>query len=136
MVRVVSARDWEEITLRAVAAAKQGDHKARDWLSRHLLGPEPCAIRELAQELRELEAQVQERREVQGNRALRFAVKQPVDADEAPAGAPETGNGFCHREDSRPVANGCTDATEAPAYYNTQAEANGAALVDIAPLFE
>jgi len=40
MYHVVSVEDWEEITLFAVSQAKDGNAKARDWLSRYLL-PRP-----------------------------------------------------------------------------------------------
>lgn len=37
----VDLDDWRAIVSRAVADAKQGDAKARDWLSRHLLPNSP-----------------------------------------------------------------------------------------------
>lgn len=41
MVKVVTLKDWEEITLTAIARAKAGDSTARKWLSDYLLGPPP-----------------------------------------------------------------------------------------------
>jgi len=35
---VVSLDDWQAIVARAAAEAKQGDARARDWLSRYLVG--------------------------------------------------------------------------------------------------
>ena len=34
----VSLDDWQAIVTRAAAEAKQGDARARDWISRYLLG--------------------------------------------------------------------------------------------------
>ncbi len=38
MRRVVTAGDWEEITVRAIRDAKRGDTAARKWLSDYLIG--------------------------------------------------------------------------------------------------
>ena len=38
MVRCVKLKDWRDIVERAVADAKDGDAKAREWLSNYLLG--------------------------------------------------------------------------------------------------
>jgi hypothetical protein len=35
---------WREICQTTVEAAKAGDPKARDWLARYLLGPEPLKL--------------------------------------------------------------------------------------------
>jgi hypothetical protein len=39
MIKVVTLKDWETITLTAVARAKAGEKAARQWLSDYLLGP-------------------------------------------------------------------------------------------------
>lgn len=39
MLSVCTLSDWEEIVCQAVVAAKQGDHKSREWLACHVLGP-------------------------------------------------------------------------------------------------
>ncbi len=44
----VSLDDWREIVRAAVAAAKQGDAKARDWLCRYLVGEKPPTLTDLA----------------------------------------------------------------------------------------
>ena len=44
--------DWRGIVDRAVADASSGDARARDWLSRYVLGVEPMRLTDLA--LREL----------------------------------------------------------------------------------
>jgi len=44
----VSLDDWAKIAERAVADAKDGDDKARAWLSKHLLGSEPPDLTEIA----------------------------------------------------------------------------------------
>ncbi len=44
----VSLDDWRQIVGRAVVDAKDGDAKARDWLTRYLLGPEPMTLTDLA----------------------------------------------------------------------------------------
>ena len=41
MSKVVTLKDWEKITLTAVARAKAGEQAARKWLSDYLLGPPP-----------------------------------------------------------------------------------------------
>jgi len=45
---VVSLGEWREIVLRAVADAKAGDARARDWLSKYLVGAEPPTLLQLA----------------------------------------------------------------------------------------
>jgi hypothetical protein len=45
---MVGIDDWHAIVMRAVLQAKAGDGKARDWLSRHLLGAEPPKLLDLA----------------------------------------------------------------------------------------
>ncbi|HKB36037.1 MAG TPA: hypothetical protein VKD72_06255 [Gemmataceae bacterium] len=44
----VTLDDWQEIVQAAVAAAKQGDGKARDWLCRYLIGEKPLTLTDLA----------------------------------------------------------------------------------------
>src|SRR3954452_16912219 len=44
----VTLAEWQEIVRSAVLAAKQGDGKARDWLTRYLLGEKPPPLTELA----------------------------------------------------------------------------------------
>ena len=41
---VVSIDDWREIASRAVADAKSGDARAREWLGRYLVGDRPVEI--------------------------------------------------------------------------------------------
>jgi hypothetical protein len=59
-VGTVSPEDWRDIVTRAVQDAKAGDHQARSWLSKHLLGDEPLALLELLDEVEELRAMVLE----------------------------------------------------------------------------
>lgn len=48
MMQVCNLDSWREICERATAEAKQGDPKAREWLSRYLVGaPETAAPRPL-----------------------------------------------------------------------------------------
>ena len=54
----VSPDDWRAIIQRAVADAKAGDAKARDWLSKYLVGDEPLALVELAEELQRLKSEL------------------------------------------------------------------------------
>ena len=54
----VSPSDWRAIIGKAVADAKAGDAKARDWLSKYLVGDEPLALVELADELARLKAEL------------------------------------------------------------------------------
>ena len=44
----VTLDDWREIVKAALAAAKQGDGKARDWLCRYLIGEKPLTLTDLA----------------------------------------------------------------------------------------
>ncbi len=44
----VTLDDWREIVMRAVADAKGGDAKAREWLSERLMGSEPSSLLQLA----------------------------------------------------------------------------------------
>jgi hypothetical protein len=43
----VSLHDWREIVEAAVARAKEGDAKAREWLARYLLGATPPSLIDL-----------------------------------------------------------------------------------------
>lgn len=52
----VSQEDWREIVAKAVAGAKAGDARARDWLTKHLVGDDPHALIELVEELESLKA--------------------------------------------------------------------------------
>lgn len=51
-VRCCKLSDWEEIVRKAVADAKEGDDKARTWLSNLLVGREPLAVLDLVEDLR------------------------------------------------------------------------------------
>jgi hypothetical protein len=44
----ISLEAWQEIVKATVVAAKQGDPKARDWLTRYLIGDYPRSLTELA----------------------------------------------------------------------------------------
>jgi hypothetical protein len=54
--------DWREIVVRAVADAKAGGlgaARAREWLSRLLVGTDPVAMNALAEELAQVAAMVE-----------------------------------------------------------------------------
>src|SRR5262245_53968910 len=40
--------EWREIVKAAVAGAKEGDGKARDWLGKYLIGGSPLSLTDLA----------------------------------------------------------------------------------------
>lgn len=44
----VSAEDWREVVTRAVNQAKAGDARAREWLTRYLVGESPVSLTKLA----------------------------------------------------------------------------------------
>ena len=44
----VSLEDWRKVVERAVADAKSGDARARDWVTKHLIGNDPPQLVELA----------------------------------------------------------------------------------------
>src|SRR5437016_5305664 len=54
----VSLDDWREVVGKAVTDAKAGNAKARDWLSKYLLGDEPLALVELTEELQRLKSEL------------------------------------------------------------------------------
>ena len=54
----VTLDDWRAIIGKAVADAKAGDAKARDWLSKYLVGDEPLALVELTEELQRLKSEL------------------------------------------------------------------------------
>jgi hypothetical protein len=60
LVEAVSLEDWRAIVQKAVASAKAGNARAREWLSKYLVGDDPLALVELPEQLAEL------RREVEG----------------------------------------------------------------------
>jgi hypothetical protein len=45
---LVSLETWREICQRTVEAAKAGNPKARDWLARYLIGPDPMGLVDMA----------------------------------------------------------------------------------------
>jgi hypothetical protein len=47
----VSVADWRVVVEKALAQAKDGDPKARDWLSRMLVGADPIPLTKLVEEL-------------------------------------------------------------------------------------
>jgi hypothetical protein len=52
LIDSVPLRDWREIVRRAVTDAKAGEHQARSWLSKHLIGDDFVLV-DLIDELRE-----------------------------------------------------------------------------------
>ncbi len=44
----VSLEDWRKVVERAVADAKSGDARARDWVTKYLIGNDPPQLVELA----------------------------------------------------------------------------------------
>ena len=54
----VSPADWRAIIGKAVADAKAGSPKAREWLSKYLVGDEPLALVELGEELQRLKSEL------------------------------------------------------------------------------
>jgi len=44
----VSLEDWQAVVATALTAAKEGDARARDWLTRYLLGNEPPQLIDVA----------------------------------------------------------------------------------------
>jgi hypothetical protein len=55
LIGTVPLRRWRAVVLKALEQAEAGDAKARDWLSRHLVGAEPLLVIELADRMAELE---------------------------------------------------------------------------------
>ena len=58
LAEAVSPADWRAIVARAVADAKGGNPKAREWLSKHLLGDDPLALVELREELERFKSEM------------------------------------------------------------------------------
>ena len=54
----VSIADWQAIIGRAVADAKAGNPRAREWLAKYLVGDEPLALVELADQLERLKSEL------------------------------------------------------------------------------
>jgi hypothetical protein len=97
MAKAVSVKDWKEITEKAVTAAKSGDAKARDWLSRHLVGDDPFAVANLAQELEQLKDLVRDGKHV-GQHPQRPGTPEAGSASavgQPDAGAADAGQGQC-----------------------------------------
>jgi hypothetical protein len=63
LIGCVPLRRWRQVVCKALEDAEQGDAKARDWLSRHLVGSEPLLMLELADRLEQLEEQERQRAE-------------------------------------------------------------------------
>ena len=49
---VCSVDDWSAIVERAVADAKIGNAKAREWLSKHLIGEQPLEVHHQSRDVR------------------------------------------------------------------------------------
>lgn len=45
-INTVKIEDWQEIVEIAMRDAKNGDAKAREWLSKYILGGRPCSASE------------------------------------------------------------------------------------------
>ena len=58
LVEAVSPADWRVIVEQAEAQAKAGNPKARDWLSKHLLGDDPFALVELREEFERFKSEM------------------------------------------------------------------------------
>jgi hypothetical protein len=58
LAEAVSPADWRAIVGKAVADAKNGNPKAREWLSKHLLGDDPLALVELREELERFKSEM------------------------------------------------------------------------------
>lgn len=46
--QAVSLEDWREVVARALADAKNGDNKARNWLAKYLIGSNPRTLLAIA----------------------------------------------------------------------------------------
>src|SRR5262245_28501281 len=60
-IGAVSVSEWVAVVVKALDQAKDGDAKARDWLSRVLIGAEPIAAQQL---MKELEAELERAKHV------------------------------------------------------------------------
>ena len=70
--------DWQAIVRKAVAQARRGDHRARDWLGKALIGSDPIPLAQLVEELRaELERLKHGLREDHGEEALGGGAGRP-----------------------------------------------------------
>jgi hypothetical protein len=69
LAEAVPLEDWREIVAKAVKDAKAGNARARDWLSKHLLGDEPLAVVELAEELERVKSMLGVGHEAGGDQA-------------------------------------------------------------------
>jgi hypothetical protein len=54
--RGVPMEEWEKVVARALADAKRGDAKAREWLSKYLVGDDPLVMLDVLDRLEELES--------------------------------------------------------------------------------
>jgi hypothetical protein len=64
---VVGLEDWRAIVQKAVDTAKAGDHRAREWLAKYLVGDDPLAVLDLAEELEALTVALEEMKHGRGN---------------------------------------------------------------------
>jgi len=64
----VSLDDWKEVIRKALEQAKAGDSRARDWLSRHLVGEDPVTVVQILDELEQIEQQLAQRNARKGGR--------------------------------------------------------------------
>jgi hypothetical protein len=58
LVDAVPLAEWRAIVEKAVADAKAGNPKAREWLSKYLVGDDPLVLVELADELARLKSEL------------------------------------------------------------------------------
>jgi hypothetical protein len=58
LVEAVPLPDWRVIVQKAVADAKGGNAKAREWLSKYLLGDDPLALVELREDFERFKSEV------------------------------------------------------------------------------
>jgi hypothetical protein len=67
-VAIVTLDHWRIVVARALKQAVEGDAKAREWLGKVLLGPDPPALAEMLRDLDELRAVVEVQNRVRNHR--------------------------------------------------------------------
>jgi hypothetical protein len=68
-IEAVPVDDWVKVVTKALEQAKEGDSKARDWLSKLLVGSDPLPLAQLVDELQEELEKIRNGRHISGHSA-------------------------------------------------------------------
>jgi hypothetical protein len=111
-IEAVPVDDWVKVVTKALEQAKEGDAKAREWLSKLLVGSDPLPLAQLVDELQEELEKIRNGRHISGNGAAVAGgspeANGPVGPGADRAGPRPGGDLDAGRNDAGPLAGDAT----------------------------